>query len=310
MTKKRRGGYQWSDVSQSDSSLGGYVEKNPSVRMETKTAWQDSVANSDAAGSLMNSISTPQTQVQLPLPPIYVSGKHASHQEKMIYRQSKTHPVAFRLILNPGYTDDEVNQCQGRYSCMLCDRPIPHRMYFIPKKQLVTKEFVCDPVPYCRVECCFRGMLDTPNNFDLKTVFVMMYGKKIRAAPPRRTLKVKGGFTLDQFHEFIDSLHTMEEEPQHIRAFICPLYLSSSIMEGFQPLTEAQRLMDELHIERKTVMGPSKTRDNEALNIVTLDTKYIDQTPVADSYPLEKSSFEAGRPQTHSSLMERKEEKE
>jgi len=270
--------------------------------METKDLWKDAFASTLEAGTLKNSTSNPQ-DVRIPFPPIYVSGKHASANERLVYNQDKTHPIVFHVTLNPNYTNDEVNNCNGRFSCTHCDRPIPTQIYFIPKKCLVTGEFVYDPAPYCRVECCFRGMLDIPNNYDLKSVFMMRYGKTIRAAPPRRTLKVKGGFTLDQFHDFIDSFQVMEEEPKHIRSFICPMYLSTSIMDGFQPITEVLRLMDELHIEKKTVMGPSKTRDNEALNIVTIDPKQIDKTPVAQSYSLERSSFETGRPVTHSSLQ-------
>lgn len=243
-------------------------------------------------------------------PPVYVSSAAASsagvpvNAAAAISLPPHESRPAYRIILQPSYTIEEVLQANGRFSCGQCDRPIHGRIYFYPKKQLTTGEFVCDPVPFCRPECALAAVNESPQRFDLLAVFALMYGVAVLAAPHRRLLKVKGGLTLEAYHAAIDARRMYTEDSDVVVQLLAPLYITCCLMDPatHQPVPSALRLLEEIRLDQKTHLGPQRLRDNLAFPLSTvhaLPPKMLDQTSVSQTFPVDPRSWDAPRPTDH-----------
>lgn len=201
----------------------------------------------------------------------------------------------FYLILQRGhlYTDAEIENCQGKYRCANCIRPIPGRIYFVPVKlRHPTQEAECEATPYCRAECVYRAVQDRKANHDLITNFGLVYGLEIRCAPPRFLLFGPGALTADQYHQLIDDGLTVQEEDPNIRSFLGPTFVSVSLLGAdHQLVPEVRAFIDASEVEHTNSVGPSRNRDNSSLDVVSVKPKSLTQTQLAKAFNVDKNSF-------------------
>jgi hypothetical protein len=190
----------------------------------------------------------------------------------------------FSMHVYSDYSEDELYQCRGRYSCTNCDRAIATRIFLMPKKQTREGKMYYDAAPYCRVACVYRGLLEMKNHFDYLSLFVLVYGAHVRPAPPRRLLKIKGGLSLEAYHQAIEGdRQWTEEATEHIRPFVCPVYMTSTLMQGNTPSTLC--FLGGVSKQDHGSMGPLPDRTTRQSSVTTLHSKPVLDTSLASVFP-------------------------
>lgn len=229
--------------------------------------------------------------VDFPRSDIYISSKQGDEKKLYTFR-TKEGSFHFFLVFNPGthFTQEEVKDCKGDRLCFNCSQPIVGPIYFYPTEYTKLEEIICSPIPHCRPACALRSVTDIKNNFDLLSNFFLMYGPDISCAPPRMLLYVPGGLTIAQYHSMINDGLIVHEECQIVRSFLAPVYMSCTFLQGHQLVTDVVSLIEEMRIESKTSVGPSRSRDNSKLNVMELPTKDLFNTVLADTFSVDPSS--------------------
>ena len=164
-------------------------------------------------------------------------------------------------------------------------------MYFNPIEFNKFGDPVCNPVPYCRKECGLRACLDTPNNQDLLANFYLMHGTDIYSAPPRVLLFVPGGVSIEKYHGMIDDQLVAKEESSLIRSFVAPIYISCTTLKDHQLVPDVNALIQEMTAENKANLGPSKSRDNTTLNILSLPAQNPCDSSIASIFQRDSASY-------------------
>lgn len=141
------------------------------------------------------------------------------------------------ILFTPGthYTNEIISNCGGKYRCYNCQRWITEQIFFYPTEyQLEEDTFLCSAIPHCAKHCALRTVHDVPNNFDLLSVFFLLYGSGVICAPPRYLLYVPGGLSIEEYHQFVQQGQVLNSESRLIRSFIAPMYISSTLLSGYQ----------------------------------------------------------------------------
>jgi hypothetical protein len=86
-----------------------------------------------------------------------------------------------------------------------------------------------------------------------------MYKSIVYSAPPRSLLYVPNGLTLERYHALIDSEIVVDEEPPNIRAFMAPLYISSTFLKDYTLPQSTVSSIDTVLTERRVFLGPRDT---------------------------------------------------
>lgn len=238
----------------------------------------------------------PPQDLNLPRSKIYVT---ADQPGPVPVSRFKT-PISsyhFLLILQCGnlYTQEDLTEARGRYSCYNCGRAIQGAIYLVPERfNPQTNEPTCRPVPHCRTSCVYRTVQDLPNNGDLLTCLFLMYGHDIVCAPPRFMLFIPGGLTLEQYHAAIDQKLTYEVTEPVIHAFIAPIIVSCTVQHDHQLLPAVVQYIDEVKASKKASIGPLKKSGTPEQVIVPLPPKILSQTLLSQVFPPDPASF--GRP--------------
>ena len=243
----------------------------------------------------MSAYSTPVAP--LPRSTIYISSDVAQQPASTPKHRFKTDISKFHffLILKAGshYTLDILKECGGQYECHNCRRKIMKQMYFYPEIFLAQiDEPICNIIPHCRTSCIYRTLQDMPNNCDLLINFFLMDGHDIVCAPPRFLLVIPGGYTIEEYHQVIDKGQVIQQEEPLIQSFFAPIYISSTMQSGHQLLDDIVTYIDEMRIQKKSSLGPSRTRDDADHHVVALQTKALTDTPLAQVFNTEPSSFD------------------
>jgi len=249
-------------------------------------------------------------QVDVPRPNIYISGSAAAGGSALPRRKyrfsSEVGSCHFYLILQCGllYTEEEVTNCQGKYHCHNCTRPIPRRIYFYPEEfDPRTNEPICNPIPHCRTACVYRTVQDLTNNGDLLTNFFLMFGHDVIIAPERFLLSIPGGLSLDEYHKVIDDKLIIQREEPHIRSCHAAIFISCTLFKNHQLVPDTVAFIDEMQVERKNAMGPSRIRDNSDLKVMEMPPKRLQTTKLSDMFTVEPSSFQRGTALTNNPHM-------
>lgn len=241
--------------------------------------------------------------VAVPRSNIYVSSSSNSGssggavKQKYKFQCADVSSFHFFLILKTGnlYTQEDVEECKGKYNCYNCSRKIMKRMYFYPEIfDPQTNEPTCNPIPHCRKECMYRTVQDMANNADLLTNLFLMYGHEMICAPPRFLLFIPGGLTVEKYHQLIDDGIVIQEEEPYIRCFHAPIYMSCTLFKDHQLVPDTVAFIDEMMVERKNAIGPSRIRDNSDLKVLELEPKQLTQTKLSNMFNFEPSSFHRG----------------
>lgn len=175
---------------------------------------------------------------------LYESKQHDQKENKVKSKfQTNGKTVHYFLIVDSRnrYTAQELENCQGKYPCFHCGRPIPQRMYFYPLPSDELTSFHCYPIPHCRPECCLAHItFDIQNNADLISCFHSMYGTEVFCANPRQVLWL--GVSIQEFHQMIEDRITILMSQNHpsnprfpyIQHFMAPVFLSCTITDKHQ----------------------------------------------------------------------------
>jgi len=238
--------------------------------------------------------------VQIPRSSIYVSSsaekKELEIEGKKKYKfESNVTSFHFYLILRAGvhYTEEDVLQCQGKYKCCNCTRPIMGQIYFYATEfDCQTNEPTCNPIPFCRPECVYRFLQDLPNNADLLTNFFLLYGHNIICAPERFLLFVPGGLTNEEYHKVIDDQLVLQSHPSYIRGCFGPVFISCTLFKDHQLVPDTIAFLDEMQIQTKNTIGPSRNRDNSDLKVIELPPKKLVDSKLGEIFSFEPSSFD------------------
>ena len=188
-----------------------------------------------AQHSQMSTTHSKNTIVDEPRSKIYHSSRGSDALCKFETAAHDVQTSHILLVLTSGahYTQDLISRCTGALRCYNCTQSIDNHVYFYPVEYTKHSEFVCSPLPHCRAACALRTVYDTVDNHNLLTVFVLMYGDSVYAAPPRQLLYVPGGMDTATYHTTIEQHTVMQIEPPNIRSFFAPIYVSSAIMEKY-----------------------------------------------------------------------------
>jgi hypothetical protein len=238
--------------------------------------------------------------VPIPRSNIYVSSNSGANKGsvKQKYKfQSDVSSFHFFLVLKTGdlYTQEDIEECKGKYSCHNCHRKIMHKIYFYPEIfNPQTNEATCNPIPHCRTACLYRTVQDMPNNADLLTNLFLMYGHEIICAPERFLLSIPGGLSEEQYHKVIDDNLLIRKEEPYIRSFHAPIYISCTLFKDHQFVPDTVSFIDEMMVERKNAIGPSRIRDNSDLQVLELEPKQLTHTKLSEMFNFEPSSFNRG----------------
>ena len=212
--------------------------------------------------------------------------------------QSDIAAIHFHVILMTGklYTQEQIDCCQGAFHCFNCTRPIEGKMIFYPTQLTIINEFEVNPIPHCRPACAYRSVQDLPTNKNkLLNLFFLMYGPHIVCAPPRFLLFIPGGLTLEEYHQRIDEKYLITVSRQeNIRSFFGVMVVSCTLFKNHQLVKDVVAFNDELNMERKSTIGPSRSRDNSNLDIVELSSKPLDQTKISQVFAMDPNSFQRG----------------
>lgn len=248
----------------------------------------------------------PRTQgffrnVAIPRSSIYVSSSGMKEAEDKVANKKKykfesnVTTFHFFLILRAGvhYTEEDIQDCQGKYSCHNCGRKIMGPIYFYPEEfDCQTNDATCSPIPHCRVECVYRTLQDMKNNADLLTNFFLLYGHDITCAPERFLLVIPGGLNIEAYHKAIDDKLIIQQHPSYIRGCFGPVFISSTLFQNHQLVPDTVAFLDEMTIVTKNTIGPSRNRDNSDLKVVELAPKKLIDTKLAEVFSFEPTSFD------------------
>ncbi len=174
------------------------------------------------------------SKMNLPQSNVYTANSIHPSSKPLIKLEDETKrpSVFFFVPLHVPFTQEEISDCQGKWPCFTCNRPIPKCIFFYPESVDAQGVFHVErslgsyPAPHCRPGCAFRTVLDKPNNTNLITYFALMYGPDVYPAPPRILLYIPGGLTIEQYHKQMDDHVVIQEESKTVRSFLCPVYLS------------------------------------------------------------------------------------
>lgn len=238
-------------------------------------------------------------QVQLPKSSVYVSAEpDQTEPQKQKYKFASTAGAFhFFLALTSGenYTSEEIENCQGKYRCYNCQRPIPGAMYFYPEQfHFQTNEPTCNPIPHCRPECVLRTLHDMPNKDELLTNFFLMYGHEYLSAPPRFLLHIPGGLTIEAYHKTIDEGFLMDKQDPLVRGLMAPVFVSCTLFKDHRLVPETIGLLAELSRESTTTIGPSRNRDDSGLEVVALKPESLTGANIAQVFQFDPASFRPG----------------
>ena len=230
--------------------------------------------------------------VDIPKSNIYISGNKQETKKKFLC-QAKEANFHFFLILNSGqnYTQEMITSCDGSIFCFNCNQSIHGQIYFYPTDFNRFGDPSCVPIPHCRAGCALRSCMDAPNNHDLISNFYLMYGNNVVCAPPRVLLYIPGGLSLKKYHEMMDNCMVVQEERKNIRSFLAPVYISCTMLKDHQLVTDVVSLIEELSIESKISIGPSRSRDNSQMNVVELETPDLFKTPICSMFSVDPASY-------------------
>jgi hypothetical protein len=197
------------------------------------------------------------TPTPIPRSKIYVNTPRSQRYEF----DELTTGTHFFLTLPSGilYTADVIAHCGGQYTCFNCARVIQDRIYFYPTDYTIRNEFICNPLPHCRAACTRRTVQDIPNNYDLLSLFFLMYGGDVLCAPSRSLLYLPNAMSLATYHHSIDEKVLLVCEQPHVRSFMSPVYLSCSALLDHQLLPSALAIIKEMNVEdRATIALPKQ----------------------------------------------------
>lgn len=231
-------------------------------------------------------------EVRFPRSKIYVSTRSKSRKKKYRFK-SKEGSFHFFLRLDAGknYDQETVLKCRGKYRCLNCSRAIQEAIYFYPIEYTKKAEFVCDPAPHCRSSCALRSAMDTKNNFDLNSIFYLMYGANVVCAPPRRLLYLPGGPSVEEYHKMIDDSMVVNEETKQLRSFIAPVYFSCTFLKNHQLVPDVTSLIEEVTLDTKISVGPSRSRDDSDLTVVELPSRDPFKTRLSETFSIDPASY-------------------
>ncbi len=241
--------------------------------------------------------------VQIPRSSIYVSATadQQETQKKKYKFESAAASFHFFLILKVGENyvqneeQDDIQRCNGKFHCYNCHRPILGAMHFYPEQfHFQTHEPTCNPIPHCRPECVFRTIQDMPNHDDLLNNFFLLYGHDFICAPPRCLLYVPGGLSLDQYHKSIDDQLAIQMQDTLVRGVLAPVYVSCTLFQEHQLVPDTVALLEELQMETRTTIGPSRNRDNSELSVVALKPEKLTQSAIGQVFQFDTASFRPG----------------
>jgi hypothetical protein len=251
----------------------------------SKSTMEESKGSSTSTGGFLDDADFPRSR-------IYVSTRKPQESKKYTF-QTKEGSFHFFLALNSGanYSQEIISNCKGSLSCFNCSKPIEKQIYFYPTEYTKIGEFLCSPIPHCRPGCCLRSVQDHQNNYDLLSNFYLMYGSNVVCAPPRFLLYVPGGLTHEKYHHTLDDNLVVQEETSIVRSYLAPVYVSCTFLKGHQLVKDVISLIEELSIESKTSVGPSRSRDNSKLNVVELPTKDLFKTKLSETFTIDPSSY-------------------
>jgi hypothetical protein len=247
--------------------------------------------------------------IELPLPNIYISPDPSDDSyNKRIQRHSyiSNNSQHFYIVLtvHKHYTDEDIQNCNGKYKCYNCQRNIQKRMYFYPMKQNHQDIMIMNPIPHCRPECVYRTVQDLPNSEHVLSLFFLFYGPDVICAPPRHLLFVPGGFTIEEYHNVIDNNLVVHQEEEGFRMCFSPLFVSCTLFKNHQIPDDIVSFIDEMNQEKKETIGPNK----EHLEIDKMNIIPIKKIPLREAYPstifqIDPNSFnENGKPSTNPHL--------
>ena len=251
---------------------------------------EETQATDTKTGGFLNDVVVPRSK-------IYVSSLKDEKKQQFTYNMANgsTH---FYLILRSGqhYTQDLITSCRSRLRCYNCSAPIENQVYFYPSDYTKFSEFICCPIPHCRPGCALRTLQDLPNHHDLLSNFYLMYGAHIICAPPRFLLYTPGGVDLEQYHRMMDTNLVVQDEPPNVRSFLAPTYVSCTFMQGHQLVKDVVTLIEEMSIESRTSVGPSKARDNSGLKVLELRRTDLLSTDLSKTFAIDPSSHRLSSP--------------
>lgn len=185
----------------------------------------------------------------------------------------------FFLVLSADrYTEDLVQDCQGRVHCYNCNRPIPKRIYFYPTRVYETGVYECNQLPHCRMECMKRTVVDIPNNYDLMTHLFNMYGD-VNTAPSRALLYL--GVSLEEYHHMIDRQMTMQVEPPRVQSFVGPVFLSAAVLNNHQLVESSLQALE--HILNRNQEDVTQAQPDSA-PVVHLPPRSLSEGPLMDLF--------------------------
>ena len=224
------------------------------------------------------------------------------------------------------YDPADVVACQEKYACYNCSCKITGQIYFYPEYfDHQTNEPTCNIIPHCGAPCLYRTLQNVKNNIDLLTNLFLMYGHEIHCAPERFLLFIPGGLTLEKYQKVINDRLLIQKQEKCIRGLFACIYQAQTLFENHQLLAEVDILtddrvsvgqqrfssvylscslikdhqlvpdtvafIDELQIEKKHTIGPSRNRNNADLKVVELRPRKLTETKLNETFEADPDSF-------------------
>lgn len=275
--------------------------------------------NANDAGSRVSKQERKQIALRdLPLPCVYTSISRATGhiESELPSSQSETvqftitHPVhkrpvhLFLAIDGHQFTKEEILNANKQFPCYNCGRRFDGLIHFrITERTNSQTTYGCSPIPHCREACVARTVTDLKMNAAAKALHYEVYGGVEPVAPPRMLLYIRGGLTLEQYHQTIDNGLTIIEEEQKpnthevmIRSFPAPMYFSASMLksghlEHSQEVRSLVDLMDQL-VEEKASMGMTSHHQPSELPVKPLSTPSLFQSDMGmPPHPVSQDVF-------------------
>jgi hypothetical protein len=89
----------------------------------------------------------------------------------------------------------------------------------------------------------------------------------------------------------VDDHLVVQEETSTVRSFLAPVYLSCTLLKNHQLVKDVVSLIEEMSIESKTSIGPSRSRDNSQLHVVELSTPNLFDSSISEMFKVDPASY-------------------
>ncbi len=239
-----------------------------------------------------------RTNISVVRPPIFVSPDTSEHDSelKSIPKQRYISNIGsqhFYVVLTAytHYSPEDIECCNSKYKCYNCTQPIFKRIYFYPEKRDNNGTFYMNCLPHCCRECTLRTVMDINNNHHLISLFYFIYGKDVLAAPSRALLFIPGGLSIEEYHKRIKESTVVQIEKPNFRQCFSPMYVSSTLYKDHKLVENVVDFIDELSKDNKSIIGPSKERDNSQLVVKEIRNEKLSKGLPARIFAIDKSSF-------------------